>query len=57
MTEDWIHVPVNATHYYATDTKIVESEIDPWLADLENSGVLPKGKIKPSDMVIHTFDD
>jgi len=57
MTEDWIHVPVNATHYYATDTKIVESEIDPWLADLENSGVLPKGKIKPSDMVIHTFDN
>jgi ABC-type nitrate/sulfonate/bicarbonate transport system substrate-binding protein len=57
MTEDWIHVPVNATHYYATDTKIVESEIDPWIADLEKSGVLPKGKLKSSDLIIHAFDD
>jgi ABC-type nitrate/sulfonate/bicarbonate transport system substrate-binding protein len=56
MTEDWIHVPVNATHYYGTDIKIDENEIVPWLQDLENSGVIPKGKIKPSDIVVHAFD-
>jgi ABC-type nitrate/sulfonate/bicarbonate transport system substrate-binding protein len=56
MTEDWIQIPVNATHYYATDTKIIEAEIDPWIADLEKSGVLPKGKLKSSDLVIHSFD-
>ena len=56
MTEDWIKVPVNATHYYATDTKIDDSQIDPWLADLENANVIPKGKIKSSDIVIHGFE-
>jgi len=52
ITEDWIGVPVNATHYYAAGTEINDSLITPWIEDLENSGVLPKGKIKPSDLVI-----
>ncbi|CUH97064.1 putative membrane protein [Propionispora sp. 2/2-37] len=56
MTEDWIHVPINATHYYATDTKIIESEIVPWIEDLEKSKVISQGKVKPSDLVIHSFD-
>ncbi len=56
MTEDWIHVPVNATHYYATDTKIVEDEIVPWIKDLEANKVIPQGKVKASDLVIHSFD-
>lgn len=56
ITEDWIHVPVNATHYYAEDTKIDESLIDPWIKDLEDAGVIPKGKLKSSDIVIHAFD-
>ncbi|HWR41158.1 MAG TPA: ABC transporter substrate-binding protein [Patescibacteria group bacterium] len=55
MTEDWIKVPVNATHYYATEPVIIEAQIVPWLEDLENAGVIPKGKIKASDLVVHTF--
>jgi ABC-type nitrate/sulfonate/bicarbonate transport system substrate-binding protein len=56
ITQDWIKVPVNATHYYAEDPKINESYIEPWIKDLEDSGVLPKGKLKPSDIVTHEFD-
>ncbi len=52
MTEDWIHVPVNATHYYATDPTIDEVQITPWINDLENSQVLPQGKIKPTDLYV-----
>jgi ABC-type nitrate/sulfonate/bicarbonate transport system substrate-binding protein len=56
ITEDWINVPVNATHYYAVDPKINEDYIKPWIEDLENSGALPKGKIKVSDIITHEFD-
>jgi len=56
MTEDWIKVPVNAVHYYATDTKIIESDIEPWIQDLEDSNVIPKGKIKASDIITHAFE-
>lgn len=52
ITADWIGVPVNATHYYAAGTDIDESLVVPWIADLEDHGVIPKGKIKPSDLVI-----
>ncbi|BBB89510.1 MAG TPA: ABC transporter substrate-binding protein [Methylomusa anaerophila] len=52
ITEDWIGVPVNATHYFAAGTEIDESLIVPWIKDLENSNVIPKGKVKPSDLVI-----
>lgn len=55
MTEDWIKVPVNATHYYASTTQVDEALINPWIAELENAGVLPKGKIKSSDLVVHAF--
>lgn len=56
MTEEWIKVPVNAVHYYATDTIIDDTQIDPWLHDLENYNVIPKGKWKSSDIVIHGFE-
>ena len=52
ITEDWIGVPVSATHYYAADTAIVPEYVAPWIADLEKSGVLTKGKVKPEDLVI-----
>ncbi len=52
ITEDWIGVPVSATHYYAAGTGIDESQVIPWIKDLENSGVIPKGKVKPSDLVV-----
>lgn len=52
ITEDWIGVPVNATHYYAAGAAIDEALIIPWIEDLENSGVIPRGKVKPSDLVL-----
>ncbi|MDA8235105.1 MAG: ABC transporter substrate-binding protein [Clostridia bacterium] len=55
-TEEAIGVPVTGNHYYAEDATIIESQIDPWLKDLENSGVIPKGKIKPSDLITHEFE-
>ena len=51
MTEDWIKVPVNATHYYAADSEISEDLVVPWIEDLENAGVIPKGKVKVADLV------
>ncbi|WP_378953681.1 ABC transporter substrate-binding protein [Pelosinus sp. sgz500959] len=51
MTEDWIKVPVNATHYYATGTEITPELVRPWIEDLENAGVIPKGKVKPEDLL------
>ncbi|HEY3426500.1 MAG TPA: ABC transporter substrate-binding protein, partial [Negativicutes bacterium] len=51
MTEDWIKVPVNATHYYAADSEISEDLVVPWIEDLENAGIIPKGKVKVSDLV------
>jgi ABC-type nitrate/sulfonate/bicarbonate transport system substrate-binding protein len=53
LTENWIHVPVSATHYYYTSTELHDSFIDPWIHDLENSGVIPKGKIKSADLLAH----
>lgn len=51
ITEGWIKVPVNATHYYAVDTEISENLVVPWIEDLEKTGVIPKGKVKVSDLV------
>jgi ABC-type nitrate/sulfonate/bicarbonate transport system substrate-binding protein len=51
MTEDWIHVPVNATHYYAAGKTYSPDLVIPWIEDLENAGVIPKGKVKVSDLV------
>jgi ABC-type nitrate/sulfonate/bicarbonate transport system substrate-binding protein len=51
MTEDWIHVPVNATHYYAAGKAYSTDLVIPWIEDLENAGVIPKGKVKVSDLV------
>lgn len=52
LTQDWIKVPVNATHYYAADTTISADLVTPWIEDLENAGVIPKGKVTAADLVI-----
>ncbi|WP_094606700.1 hypothetical protein SPSIL_011160 [Sporomusa silvacetica DSM 10669] len=51
MTEDWIKVPVSATHYYAGDKDISPEMVKPWIEDLENAGVIPKGKVTVEDLV------
>lgn len=52
MTQDWIKVPVNATHYYAADTTVSADLVTPWILDLENANVIPKGKVTAADLVI-----
>jgi ABC-type nitrate/sulfonate/bicarbonate transport system substrate-binding protein len=56
LTADWINVPVTGVHYFATTSEIKESDITPWLKDLENSGALQPGQIKASDLITHEFD-
>lgn len=55
-TEEAIGVPVTGVHYYSTTSKIDESNIAPWIADLENSKVIPKGKVTTSNLVTHQFE-
>jgi len=55
-TSEAIGVPVTGNHYYSPKNDIIESEIEPWIRDLEEHNVLPKGKIKPADLVTHQFE-
>lgn len=56
-TEEAIGVPISANHYYSSSLTIDEAQIVPWIEDLENQGVLPKGSLTPSDLVIGDFVD
>ncbi|MDR2611873.1 MAG: ABC transporter substrate-binding protein [Deltaproteobacteria bacterium] len=56
-TEEAIGVPVSANHYYSDTLGIVDEQVTPWLRDLEDSGVVPRGKLKISDIVTHEFDE
>lgn len=55
-TSEAIGVPVTGNHYYSPKNDILESEIEPWLRDLEEHKVIPLGKIKVSDLVTHQFE-
>ncbi|MDR1039400.1 MAG: ABC transporter substrate-binding protein [Deltaproteobacteria bacterium] len=56
-TEEAIGVPVSANHYYSERLVIQDDQVTPWLNDLENAGVIPRGNLKISDMVTHEFED
>ncbi len=56
LTEAFIGVPVTGVHYYTTSTKTTEESLIPWIQDLEKSGALQKGQIKPSDLITHQFE-
>lgn len=55
-TEEFIGVPVTGNHYYSDNANMPEEQIIPWIADLEDNGLLPKEKIKPSDIITHDFE-
>jgi len=55
-TSEVIGVPVTGNHYHAPSNEVIESEIEPWIRDLEEHKVIPPGKIKPSDLVTHQFE-
>ncbi|MDR3255002.1 MAG: ABC transporter substrate-binding protein [Synergistaceae bacterium] len=55
-TGDFIGQEVKGNHYYSETTEIDEATILPWIEDLENTGGLPKGALKPSDIITHQFE-
>jgi ABC-type nitrate/sulfonate/bicarbonate transport system substrate-binding protein len=56
-TQEVIGVPVSANHYYSTTPKILDGQIVPWLEDLEDHGMIPRGRLKPGDLVVHDFEN
>lgn len=54
--EEEIGVPVTGNHYYAEDATILEAEITPWLRDLEDNKVIPKGKVTERNLITHQFE-
>ncbi len=60
QTQKWVSedlgVPVSANHYYSTDARIDDKQIQEWIVGSEASGALEKGKIKVSDIITHQFD-
>jgi ABC-type nitrate/sulfonate/bicarbonate transport system substrate-binding protein len=58
LTAAWINVPqVAGVHYFATTSEIKESDLVPWIKDLENSGALKPGQIKPADLITTQFEN
>ncbi|MCX7745384.1 MAG: ABC transporter substrate-binding protein [Clostridia bacterium] len=55
-TSEAIGVPVTGNHWYSDDTTIDETQFIPWIKQLEENKVIPDGKIKPSDLVVHVFE-
>jgi ABC-type nitrate/sulfonate/bicarbonate transport system substrate-binding protein len=55
-TEEAIGVPVTGNHYYAEDAVIIEKEIDPWIKYMEDSKIVPKGKITSASIITHQFE-
>ncbi|MDR3153480.1 MAG: ABC transporter substrate-binding protein [Deltaproteobacteria bacterium] len=56
-TQEAIGVPVSANHYYAEELDVDGAQVIPWLEDLERQGAIPKGKLKPEDLLTVQFDD
>lgn len=58
LTAAWINVPeVAGVNYFATTSEIKESDLAPWIKDLEESGALKPGQIKPSDLITTQFEN
>ncbi|ADY57035.1 ABC-type nitrate/sulfonate/bicarbonate transport systems periplasmic components-like protein [Syntrophobotulus glycolicus DSM 8271] len=53
---DAIGIPVTGNHWYADDTTIDENDLIPWIKQLEDNKVIPVGKVKASDLVVHVFE-
>jgi ABC-type nitrate/sulfonate/bicarbonate transport system substrate-binding protein len=57
LTEEAIGVPVNGYHYYSESLKVDETLAGLWIKDLENSRVIPKGKITTTTLVTHEIEN
>ncbi len=56
MTEDAVGVPVTGNHWYSTVTKIDEKLSAPWIKDLEDNKVIPKGKVTTANLITHDIE-
>jgi ABC-type nitrate/sulfonate/bicarbonate transport system substrate-binding protein len=56
LTQEAIGVPVNGYHYYSESLKVDESLASRWLKDLEESKVIPKGKVTTATLVTHDIE-
>lgn len=56
LTEEAIGVPVTGNHYYSETIRIDESLTPPWIKDLEDGKVIPRGKVTPSSLVTHEIE-
>jgi ABC-type nitrate/sulfonate/bicarbonate transport system substrate-binding protein len=54
--EGVIGVPVTGNHYYAENASIIEAESVPWIKDLEDHKVIPKGKVTAASLTTHQFE-
>jgi ABC-type nitrate/sulfonate/bicarbonate transport system substrate-binding protein len=54
--EEVIGVPVTGNHYYAEDATIIEAEAAPWIKDLEDHKVIPRGKVTTATLITHQFE-
>ncbi len=55
ITAKALKTDATGTHYYAYDTAVINSQIQPWIDDLVRGGYLKKDQLKPSDLVTHQF--
>jgi len=56
LTEQAIGVPVNGYHYYSESLKVDEKLATRWIKDLENSRVIPQGKVTTANLVTHEVE-
>lgn len=56
LTEDAIGVPVTGNHYYSEVTRIDEKLSAPWIKDLEDNKVIPKGKVTTANLITHEIE-
>ena len=56
LTAKHIGQPISASHYFATSAHIDDKLIIPWLKELEKNKVIPVGKLKPSDIITHEYE-
>lgn len=56
LTEEAIGVPVAGNHYYSTTVKLDEKLAVPWLNDLENNKVIPRGKVTTANLITHDIE-
>ena len=56
LTEEAIGVPVAGNHYYSTTVKLDEKLAAPWIRDLENIKVIPKGMVTTANLITHDIE-